>query len=132
MPGKVRLVYHDDPIGGPAPLAAAIAVRCANEQGRFWSYHDLLVANPSSDTTGVPWATRLAQLASSDGMDVSSWTRCLGDVSIAQVIQADAAAGAARGVSSVPSLFLNGTKLPSSDLNSLTAAIVTAGDLSWP
>ncbi len=43
---KIRLVYRDFPLYSLHPNAgpAAEAANCANEQGRFWEYHDLLFA----------------------------------------------------------------------------------------
>jgi protein-disulfide isomerase len=40
--GKVRLVYRDYPLSTihPGALPAAMAAGCANEQGKFWEYHD--------------------------------------------------------------------------------------------
>src|SRR5688572_23755378 len=41
--GVVRYVYYDFPIGSfPHSFVAARGGRCANEQGKFWEYHDLV------------------------------------------------------------------------------------------
>src|SRR5262249_48948425 len=44
-PGKVKLVYRDLPLDGLHPQArgAAEAARCAQDQGKFWEYHDVLL-----------------------------------------------------------------------------------------
>lgn len=44
--GRVRLVWKDFPNTNIHPLAqkAAEAARCAGAQGKFWEYHDLLLA----------------------------------------------------------------------------------------
>jgi len=45
--GKVRLLYRDYPRDpeGPA-MTAAIAARCAGDQGRYWDMHDRLYGGP--------------------------------------------------------------------------------------
>ena len=45
--GKVRLIHKDLPLEEIHPLArqAAEAGRCAEEQGKFWEYHDQLYAD---------------------------------------------------------------------------------------
>jgi thiol-disulfide isomerase/thioredoxin len=45
--GKIRLVHKDLPLEAIHPLArpTAEAARCANEQGKFWTYHDKLYAS---------------------------------------------------------------------------------------
>src|SRR4051794_10018496 len=40
--GKLRLDYRDLVIIGPESAAAAAAARCADQQGKFWPYHDVL------------------------------------------------------------------------------------------
>ena len=48
--GKIRLVHKDHPLDSIHPQArqAAEAARCADEQSKFWSYHDSLYANSPS------------------------------------------------------------------------------------
>ena len=44
--GKVTHVWKDFPLPmHQNAMIAAIAARCAQEQGRFWEYHDVLFAN---------------------------------------------------------------------------------------
>jgi len=45
--GKVKFVYRDFPIQNihPNAVAAAIASECADEQGMFWEYHDMVFKN---------------------------------------------------------------------------------------
>lgn len=49
---KIKLVFRDFPIEGlhPGATKAHEAARCANEQGKFWPYHDKLFAGPSSSS----------------------------------------------------------------------------------
>ena len=50
--GKVRLIYKDFiVVGGDR---AAEAAHCAQEQGKFWEYHDLLFSSQSEDR--AKWA----------------------------------------------------------------------------
>ncbi|MEW6569399.1 MAG: thioredoxin domain-containing protein [Chloroflexota bacterium] len=43
--GQTRLAFRHFAFIGPESLRAAEASMCADEQGRFWDYHDLLFAN---------------------------------------------------------------------------------------
>ena len=45
---KIKLVFRDFPIESlhPGASKAHEAARCANEQGKFWAYHDKLFASP--------------------------------------------------------------------------------------
>lgn len=48
--GKVKLFYRQFPLTSIHPNAqiAAEAAECANEQGKFWEYHDILFTNQAS------------------------------------------------------------------------------------
>ncbi|HSP54358.1 MAG TPA: thioredoxin domain-containing protein, partial [Dehalococcoidia bacterium] len=47
---KVRFIFRDLPLTNIHPVAAAAAQAggCANDQGKFWEYHDLLYENQQS------------------------------------------------------------------------------------
>ncbi|MCI0409804.1 MAG: thioredoxin domain-containing protein [Acidobacteria bacterium] len=107
-PGKVRLVYRDFPIDSLHPQArrAAEAARCAQDQGKFWDYHDLLYAE-------APKASPedLGRYAAQVGLDVPTFERCLsGDVHRAAV-QRDLDEGSRLGVTGTPAFFINGRPL---------------------
>lgn len=45
-PEKIRVVFRDLPLEThPRAVPAALAAHCAEEQGKFWEFHDLLFAN---------------------------------------------------------------------------------------
>lgn len=45
--GKVKFYYRDFPLSSihPGAQKAAEAARCANDQGKYWEYHDLVFSN---------------------------------------------------------------------------------------
>ena len=43
--GKVNLVFKDYPLNGPDSLLAAEASYCAQDQEKYWQYHDELYKN---------------------------------------------------------------------------------------
>ena len=49
---KVKLVFRDFPIDSlhPGASKAHEAARCADEQGKFWPYHDKLFAGPANSS----------------------------------------------------------------------------------
>ena len=54
--GKVKLVFKDFPLNGPDSHLAAQASYCAEDQGKYWEYHDELYKNWGGERTG--WITR--------------------------------------------------------------------------
>ena len=54
--GKVKLVFKDFPLNGPDSLLAAQAAYCAEDQEKYWQYHNELYKNWAGEKTG--WITR--------------------------------------------------------------------------
>ncbi|NNM02101.1 MAG: DsbA family protein [Nitrosopumilus sp.] len=77
--GKVKLVFKDFPLNGPDSLLAAEAAYCANDQEKYWDYHDELYKNWGGERTG--WITResLEKFAVSTNLDINNFNKCLDD-----------------------------------------------------
>ena len=75
--GKVKLVFKDFPLNGPDSVLAAQAAYCAEDQGKYWQYHDELYKNWGGERTG--WITRdsLDRFAVSTNLDLSEFDKCL-------------------------------------------------------
>lgn len=71
--GKVRLLYRDYPRDpdGPA-MTAAIAARCAGDQGRYWDMHDRLFAGRIETDT-------IQAHAKTIGLNQPAFAACLRD-----------------------------------------------------
>lgn len=104
FPGQIRLVFRDFPLPGhPNAAPSAQAANCAQEQGRFWEYHDLLFT----------WELGLARDAHLEyarrlGLDMDAFTQCLDEGRYAAEVQADFDYAANLGVRSTPTFFING------------------------
>lgn len=99
---SVRWVLRHFPLSfHPEALPAANAAECASEQGKFWEYADELFSNQSS--LGNEF---YATLASDLGLNTSQWQDCYDTSKYQDVIEAQAQAGAAAGVSGTPGSFV--------------------------
>ena len=108
-PESVRFEYRDFPIDElhPQATAASEAGRCADEQRRFWDYHDKLYANQETLTDDA-----YPRFAAELNLNVAEFNRCLASDRNLAKIQADVNAGIAAGVRGTPTFFLNGTRIP--------------------
>lgn len=72
--GKVNFVYKHFPLNSIHPYAqkAAEASLCAQDQGKFWEYHDMLFQNQNALDT-----TSLKSYASQLGLDTGEFSNCL-------------------------------------------------------
>ena len=105
---KIKLVFRDFPIESLHPGApkAHEAARCANEQGKFWPYHDKLFASPPSSSPEV-----FKGLAKEIGLDAGTFETCLGSGKHQAAIKEDIADGNRIGVSGTPAFFINGRQI---------------------
>lgn len=77
--GKVKLVFKDFPLNGPDSVLAAEAAYCAQDQERYWQYHDEIYKNWDGERTG--WITResLDRFATTVNLNLDKFNNCLDD-----------------------------------------------------
>ncbi len=61
--GKVRMIFKDYNIIGPDSIKASHGAHCANDQGLFWEYHDILYSNWTGENNGWASSKNLAKFA---------------------------------------------------------------------
>lgn len=106
-PGKLRFVYRHLPLEfHENAMPAATAAVCADQQSRFWDYHDLLFANQRALS-----APQLVQYAAQLELDEASFRACLQADTTVKRIADDVAAGKAAGATATPTFFINGIVL---------------------
>jgi protein-disulfide isomerase len=102
---KVRIVFRDFPIDSlhPGARKGHEAARCANEQGKFWPYHDKLFAN-------APKASPedLKTYAKEVGLNVAAFEKCFSSGKHQGAVQKDVEEGNRVGVTGTPAFFING------------------------
>lgn len=98
--GKVRLLYRDYPRDpdGPA-MTAAIAARCAGDQGRYWDMHDRLFG-------GAIDSDRLQAYAATIGLNQPAFATCLRNARHRPAILQDKADGIRIGFVGTPGFVL--------------------------
>ena len=100
--GKVRYAAGDLPLPmHPKAMGAAIAARCAGEQGRFWDYREALFR--ARNTLG---AATYERLAGEFGLDAPRFEACRNDPAQAERVRADMALARANGIVSTPAFVI--------------------------
>ena len=110
-PDDVRIVYRHLPLERIHKRArpAAEASFCADEQGKFWDYHDVLFANAKALSD-----EDLKQYAQDLDLDVAAWSQCLEEGTTSARVDADLEAGQAVGITGTPAFVVNGFLLSGS------------------
>jgi hypothetical protein len=105
--GRVFLAFRDLPLleAGSSEAGSADAARCAQEQGKFWEYHDVLF---DGDQRGVAAFREYAELV---GMELEPFDECLASGRHVNAIKADFAEGISLGIRGTPYFFINGIPL---------------------
>lgn len=75
--GKVKLVFKDFPLNGPDSIKAAEAAYCANDQGKYWEYHNELYKNWGGERTGWITDESLKTFATTVGLELNDFNTCL-------------------------------------------------------
>lgn len=112
--GKIKLVYRDLPLDNLHPNArpAHIAAECADEQGKFWEYHDVLFSNQGewNRLSSIDLNSKLNQYATSMGLNSASFGSCLSSKSVADEVQADYLQATQYGATGTPTFFIGTEK----------------------
>lgn len=109
--GILRIEWRDFPYQGQESVNAALAARAAQEQGKFWEYHDLLYENQAPANSGGFSDENLTGLAREAGLDVEKFRKSFQSGRYQEAVQTDFEEGQQRGISGTPAFLVNGRTL---------------------
>jgi len=112
--GDVLFKYVPFSFLGNESIQAAEAAFCAEEEGRFWDYHDTLFLNWNGENTGNFSDKRLVDFAGSLGLNENNFRACLNSNRYNSDVQEGLRYGRTSGVNATPTFLVNG-KLVYSD-----------------
>ena len=105
--GQIRFVYRDYPLPfHKQAMPASFAAHCAEDQGKFWDYHNNLF-NAPGDLSEADLSKRATDL----GLDAKAFSACMEAKKSEALINAAYNDGAAVGVTGTPAFFINGRML---------------------
>ena len=111
--GMVKLVYRDMPLGiHKNAIPTHVAAECANVQGAFWAYHDVLFEqqNQWKNLDTISLEEKLIEYAKEIGLD-SSFDSCIKSSSILEEVQKDYAQATGYGVTGTPTFFIGNDEI---------------------
>jgi len=108
--GKINFVFRDFPLNGPNSVFAAEGAYCADDQGKYWQYHDELYKNWAGENTGWVNQTALDTFATTVGLDLSTFDKCLSDKKYEQKVLDNQKFGQNIGIDATPSFIIFGGK----------------------
>ncbi len=106
-PTQVSLVFKNFPLSMHRHAHTAhLAAMCAQDQGKFWEYRNMLFQNQQALKRGD-----LLTYAKNLELDSESFTKCLDEEKYASKIEEDQKEGIRAGVMGTPMFFVNGEVL---------------------
>ena len=103
---KVKLVFKDYPLNGPDSLLAAEASYCAQDQEKYWQYHDELYKNWGGERTG--WITRVSLngFAETIDLNLNEFNDCLDNHTYKDRVNTHYQFGRELGIDATPSFLV--------------------------
>lgn len=105
--GLVAIFFKDYPFLGQESLWSASAARCANEQGKFWEYHDLLFENQGAENFEALNKENLKIFAKDIGLDETKFNECFEENRYNAEIIKDLESGHLLGIKGTPYIIIN-------------------------
>jgi protein-disulfide isomerase len=111
--GKLKYVHMNYPLDfHPNAMPSANAAECANEQGKFWEYHDKLYATQTDwqnqDTTNA--IATFKQYGVDLGLNAAQFNSCLDLNKYQSKIDKEIQDGSSYGVSGTPTFYIGNDK----------------------
>lgn len=104
--GKIKLVFKDFPLNGPDSMKAAEATYCAEDQGKYWQYHNELYKNWGGERTGWITEESLQKFALTVNLDLEEFNNCLNDGIYKKRVNMIHEFGKEVGIDATPSFFI--------------------------
>lgn len=127
--GRAKFVFYDYPIISihANSFLAARSARCADEQGKFWEYHETLFRNQARWAGATMPTSAFEDYAGEVGADEGAFRSCLNSDKYADVISANMELAARMGVSGTPTILINANgqlrRVNNNDFQSILAAV---------
>ena len=106
--GKVKVIFKDYTIIGPDSIAAAHATHCADDQGKFWEYHDTLYDHWTGENNGWASSENLLQFAGNIGLNIDEFSNCMLDSKHTSIITNSNQDAKDLGLTGTPAFFIIG------------------------
>ena len=106
--GKVKIIFKDFTIIGSDSVTAAHAAHCADDQGQFWDYHDILYNNWTGENNGWASSENLHRFAQNVGLDINEFSECMKSEIHKPLIAASIEDAKTLGLRGTPGFFVIG------------------------
>lgn len=109
--GKAKFYFTDFQFLGPDSQTLGQGAWCANDQGKYYDYHDYIYSHQGQENSGWAMPDKLkTMVANISGLDVQKFSSCLDSKKYESRVQELTKLGQTNGVSGTPSVFIGNPK----------------------
>ena len=117
--GKVNLVFMDLPFLGRDSITAAQATYCADDQGKYWEYHETLYNFQEAIDNGWASKDRLVSFAFNLDMNLDEFNDCMDSLKYAKRVKANYDESQRFGAEATPTFLIIS---PDGNMKKITSA----------
>ena len=116
---RIKLIFRNYPL----PMHnhaydAAVVAEAAGMQGKFWAMHELLFTNQQTWSSGTADAKQIwNDYAQKIGLNMATFQNDVAGMAAKSRVEQDIARAKAAGVSSTPTIYINGEAIPFPEVN---------------
>jgi protein-disulfide isomerase len=104
--GLVQIVFYDFALHGEPAVVNAEAAHCAQDQGQFWAYHDLLYQSTSEEEARYS-RKQLDGFARKLNLDMTAFSQCLDSHKYQTFVITSSQEARSMGFRVIPVLLIN-------------------------
>lgn len=110
--GKVRFYFMDFSFLGPDSFTLAQGAWCANDQGLYYPYHDLIYSNQGTENTGWASAAKVKVIvADLSGLNTQQFNSCLDSLKYDSQVKLLTKVGQDSGVTGTPAFLIGNSNI---------------------
>ncbi len=132
---KIKFIFRSFPLAIPAhdkAYDAAVAAEAAGLQGKYWAMQDQLFINQQAWTQNPGYKQLWADYAEKIGLDQAKFQNDVAGRAAKERVDADIQRGKGLGVSSTPSVYINGIAVPFQQVNVPGLRVIIDAELQKP
>ncbi len=111
--GNVKFVHRNFAFLGDESVLAAASSKCATAQNKFWEFHAAVYANQGAENSGIFTKESLQKIATEAGLQSQEFNTCITNnlEKEKEVVTLEKADATKVGVSSTPTMYIDGKKI---------------------
>lgn len=109
--GKIKFYFLDYAIVGPDSLTLSEGAWCADEQGKYYEYHNYAYSHQGTENSGWGSIEKVKAFASDLGLDTQKFNSCLDSKKYESRIQQLYQLGQSLGITGTPTMFIGNEKI---------------------